>query len=106
MNTFFHWLAPAGALSIALLSTALAADPTDAKAPAQPLRYQSAFGDYKPWRDIKPGSWRELNESVAPAPGKTGGHAGHTPAAQPAAPKASAPAAPAHHGHRMHGGKR
>jgi len=75
MNTFFHWLAPAVALSIALLSAALAADPTDAKAPTQPLRYQSVFADYKPWRDIKPGSWRELNDSVAPAPGKTGGHA-------------------------------
>ena len=106
MTTLFHWLAPAGVLSVALLPAAHAADPTDANTPAQPLRYQSAFADYKPWQDIKPGNWRQLNADVTPAPGKTSGHAGHAPAAPPAAPKASAPTAPGHHGHHMHGGRR
>lgn len=95
MNTFCKWLAPAVALGVGLLSAAQAADPTEAKTPAQSLRYESAFADYKPWRDIKPGDWRQLNANVSPA----------RPAAPSAAPKASAPTAPAHQGHHMHGGK-
>jgi hypothetical protein len=113
MKNAFQRLAPAMALCLPLLATAQqASSPADAKAAGQPLRYQSAFSDYKPWQDIKPGDWRQLNDSVAPKDGKSGGHAGHgaAPASAPAAPaaKASAPAAPAaetHQGQHMHGGK-
>lgn len=92
----------------ALAQTPAAAAPS-ASAPA--LRYQSAFADYKPWQDIKPGDWRQLNDNVTPKDGKGGGHAGHGAAPAPAVPaaKASAPAAPAaggHQGHQMHGGQK
>lgn len=110
MNNLLLRLASAVALSLPLLAVAQQdADATHTKAPAQPLRYQSAFGDYKPWQDIKPGNWRQLNDNVAPGPGKASGHAGHgssAPAASAAVPNASAPAAPAHLGHEMQGGQR
>lgn len=110
MNNLLLRLAPAVALSLPLLAVAQqGANATDTKAPAQPLRYQSAFADYKPWQDIKPGNWRQLNDNLVPAPGKAGGHAGHSssaPAAPSPATKASAPAAPAHQNHEMHRGQR
>lgn len=112
MNNLLSWLAPAVALSLPLLAIAQqGTNPTDSKAPASELRYQSAFADYKPWQDMKPGNWRQLNDNVAPKDGKGGGHAGHGAATAPAAPaaKASAPAAPAavgRQGHHMHGGQK
>jgi hypothetical protein len=86
-----------------------AAAASSASAPA--LRYQSAFADYKPWQDIKPGDWRQLNDNVAPKDGKGGGHAGHGAATAPAAPATNpsaqaAPAAGGHQGHQMHGGRK
>ena len=116
MNNLFLRLLPAAALCLPLLAIAQAgrADPADAKAPAPPLSYRSAFADYKPWQNLEPGNWRELNDKVAPAPGKSSGHAAHGPStsvvpaapAAPAAAKAPAPAASAGHGHGTHGGKR
>jgi len=86
-------------------ASAPAAAPSTASAPG--LRYQSVFADYKPWQDIKPGDWRQLNDNVAPKDGKSGGHAGH---AMPSAASAPAPGAskpmPGHGAHHMHGGKR
>ena len=81
-------------------------DPADARAPAPPLRYQSAFADYKPWQDTKAGDWRALNDALWNT-GAGGGHAGHAmpppPVAAPApGPKASAPSQGGHH---MHGVK-
>lgn len=114
MNNLLSWLAPAVALSLPLLAVAQqGTSPTDSKAPAPELRYQSAFADYKPWQDVKPGNWRQLNDNVAPKPGASSGHAGHG-SAQPATPAAPAAApAPAmksphqggHEGHQMPGGK-
>ena len=108
MNDISNRLTPALALCLPLLATAQPgpADPADAKAPAPKLRYESALADYKPWRDIKPGNWRELNDNLVPVPGKPTGHSGHGAAAGVApAAKASDPAASGHHGHRLHGGK-
>ena len=115
MNNLLNRLAPAVVLGLPLLAIAQqSSDPTDDKAAAQ-VRYQSAFADYKPWQDIKPGDWRQLNDNVRPTFGAAGGHAGQgiaTPAASESAsapsptPKASAPAMPAHEDHQMHGGKR
>jgi len=51
-------------------------DPADPKAPAPALRHASAFADYKPWTDLKPGDWRSANDSLRDAAAK-GGHAGH-----------------------------
>lgn len=95
MNKLVPRLALAVVLCLPPLAFAQAAsnDPTQAKAPAAALRYQSAFADYKPWQDIKPGPWRELNDRLAPVS-----------ASGPAAPadKASAPPAPAHPMHGDH----
>jgi hypothetical protein len=65
MNYLIRRGAPALALSLAVCAHAYAdtalASPAAASAPQ---RYQSAFADYKPYKDIKPGDWRALNESV------------------------------------------
>ncbi|HET9643702.1 MAG TPA: hypothetical protein VFP68_10180 [Burkholderiaceae bacterium] len=113
MNNFFQWLAAATALGLPLLATAQPpSDPADGK-PASPLRYPSAFADYKPWQDIRPGDWRQLNDNLRPAPGGDG-HAGdraaptaaHAADVAASAPATSAPAVPTHQGGHMHGGQR
>ena len=114
MNNLLNRLAPAVVLGLPVLAFAQqTGEPTDAQAAARSPRYQSAFTDYKPWQDIKPGDWRQLNENVRPSPDAAGGHTAHgttNPASRAAsapspAPGASAPAIPAHQGHQMHGGK-
>jgi len=113
MNNILPRLAPAVALCLPLLALAQAVRPdlADPKTPAPALRYPSAFADYKPWQDAKPGDWRAVNDKVRDAAAKGGGHAGHAmPAAAPAsapapAPKALVPAMPGHGGHHQHGGK-
>ena len=69
MNTLFQRLAPAMVLGLPLLALAQTGrvDPAEAKASAPPLRYQSAFADYKPWQDAKPGDWRAVNDKVRDA---------------------------------------
>ena len=110
MNSFLSRLAPALALCLPLLAVAQQrAEAPDAKSPATPLRYQSAFANYKPWQDIKPGHWRQLNDNLVA--GSSGGHSMHGMGAAASAPaaQASAPAAPAPQGHQMHqmqGGKK
>jgi hypothetical protein len=110
-NTLFR-LAPAVALCLPLLALAQAGqpDPADSKASVPALRYQSAFADYKPWTDTRPGDWRAVNDNVRDAAAKGGAHAAPgAPAAAPAASapasQASAPAMPGHGGHHQHGGK-
>ena len=113
MINLFSRLAPVAALCLPLLALAQPGrpDPADPTASAPALRYQSAFADYKPWQDLKPGDWRVVNDNVRDAAAKGGGQAGHSmPSAPPAsasapASKASAPAMRAHEGHHMHGGK-
>jgi hypothetical protein len=110
MNNTFLRLAPSLALCLPLLALAQAGrpDPADPKASAPALRYQSAFADYKPWADTKPGDWRAVNDTVRDAAAK-GAHAGHgagAAASAAPAPNASAPAMSAHGSHQHHGGKR
>jgi hypothetical protein len=110
MNSFLFRLVPVAALCLPLLALAQAGrpDPADAKAPAPALRYRSAFADYKPWQESKPGDWRAVNDNVRQAGAKSNGHAGHqmSPAPPSAASAPSAkPAAPAHGGQPTHGGK-
>ncbi|MFY9509434.1 MAG: hypothetical protein WAQ05_00485 [Rubrivivax sp.] len=105
MNTFLSRLAPALALSLPLLAIAeQRADAAQAKGSATPLRYQSAFADYKPWQDVQPGNWRRLNDGLVPAAGRAGGHTTHGMGDAPPAPaaKASAPAAPPHQSLQLH----
>lgn len=111
MNKLAHGLAPALMLCLPLgvLAQSTSSQAEDVNAAAPPLRYQSAFSDYKPWQDIKPGNWRQLNDALAATPaGQAGAHAGHAmPAASGGAP-VPAPAGPSatpHGGHSMHGGK-
>lgn len=109
MNTFLNGLA-ATALCVPLAALAQPAPshPGKAGAPASPLTYRSAFADYKPWQDAKPGDWKALNDAV----GKSGGHSMSMPmgagTASPPASAASKPAMPGHGGHQMHmqGGKK
>ncbi len=112
MNHLLHRLAPALALSLPLLSGAQGvAEPRNAKA-AAPLRYQSAFADYKPYGGADLGNWRALNDAVGVAALKQGGHAGPGATATPSPAGAPAAAAsspmpgreprPKHHSH--HGG--
>lgn len=112
MHILFTRLAPAVALSLPWLALAQQGAPAPTRAPAATLRYQSAFADYKPWQDIKPGDWRQLNDGLTSGTASTGRHAGHADAkpATPPAPAASAPspAHPGHHrghhqGHQAHG---
>jgi|SRR5688572_17813858 len=89
-------------------------DPADPKIAVPPLRYESALGGYRPFRDEGPAPWKQVNEEVK----GLGGHAAHAPtrkdappaavpsAAKPAAippaskkPEPAAPAKPAEHKH-------
>lgn len=79
-----------------------AAQPVASASP--PLRYDSAFADYKPWQDIAPLEWRKVNDAVREAASR-GGHAGHGSAAAPAAANsASAPSPKPEPAHGHHGG--
>jgi hypothetical protein len=118
-NPLARWVT-ALASSLAPFVSALAgsADSTPAAASAL-LQFRSAFADYKPWQDIKPGTWRALNDALQR--GETGGTGamhdmgsmhdmptmhGHSPSPIPAASApASAPdSEAAHSGHHTHGG--
>jgi hypothetical protein len=128
MNKFTARRAPVMALGLLLIAPAQAgqADPPDPGASAA-LRYESAFVDYKPWQDLKPGRWRELNDALAPDARRSAGPATMSPPATPTTPAsatgtatatatatttataASSPANGAHGhgpGHPMHGGRR
>jgi hypothetical protein len=111
MNTSLNWLAPAVALTfpLAALAQPATADSGKVGALATPPAYRSAFADYKPWQDSKPGDWKAMNDAV----GRSGGHSMSMPmepTAAPAAPEtaASKPPIPGRSGHEMHmqGGKK
>jgi hypothetical protein len=101
-----------------LPATSQAADTESPRAAAQ-LTYQSAFADYKPYKDAEPANWRVLNDTVAGVSDGASGHAGHGMGGMggmkgmemPAMPAASASApmqmktTPNHDGHHKHGGK-
>ena len=46
--------------------------PADPAATAPALKYESAFADYRPYREEKLAPWRDLNDEV----GRVGGHVG------------------------------
>lgn len=106
MNRLCLRAAPVLVLCLPLGAFALAegARPDDPAAAAPALRHASAFADYKPWQEIRPGNWRQLNDQlVAPAAGRAGGHGSHAMPAPPQGAAAHPPPAPA--GHPMHGGR-
>ena len=73
-------------------------DVADPKAATPPASYESAFKDYKPYKDPEIVRWREVNDNV----GRLNGHVGHVaPQAGPAAkPGAKPPAAAGHGAHK------
>lgn len=105
--TFFRYV-PAMVLGLPMLAAAQPGnDPANAAAPAQPLRYESAFADYKPWQDLDARDWRQVNDDLlrpqprplqqppdaTPAPG----HQGHQQPQQPQQQE--------QHHHHQHGGR-
>jgi hypothetical protein len=84
-------------LALALAKPALAATPAaaDPAAAVPPVRYESAFAGYRPYREQPLADWRGVNEEVVAAGGHIGifggasGHARHgagqTPSPTPAA---------------------
>ncbi len=65
MKHLIQRAAPVLALCVVALRPAFAQAPTPAHAAASAsLPYRSAFAEYKPWQDAKPGDWRALNEAV------------------------------------------
>ena len=113
MNDLIRRLAPVVALCLpfSALAQATRPDPADPKTAAPALRYPSAFSDYRPWQDVKPGDWRALNDALRAQASGGGAHAGHAmpmamppaaPAVPASAPKAPAPAASAPGGHAHH----
>jgi hypothetical protein len=68
-----------------------------------PLQYQSAFADYKPYRDLQRGNWKAMIEAT-----RNSGIAQHTAKPPPEKPPASgAPSEPKQYeGHMQHGGTR
>lgn len=85
-------------LSIVVMATPVLAcaqqkarpDPADPAAAAPAPAYDSAFKTYVPQGEIKPATWKDINDEM----GRLGGHTGHTrDSADPAAPgPATAPA--------------
>ena len=115
MKTLLTSLALAAALGMPLVAPAQTSgtQPVTAAASGSPLRYQSAFADYKPYQDVKSGDWKAMNDAA----GKSGGHSmampmsmpmGGASAPSPSASAASTPAMPGHGGHQMpkQGGKK
>lgn len=114
MNTL-QTMACAVAFAMPQLASAQAA-PADRTAPgpaAPPPQYESAFSDYKPYRDEPVADWRQVNDTVRQAADKGGDgtnqHGHKTPADGRTLPGAAAPAtdAPARKqmDHGMHGGR-
>lgn len=113
MTTLLLRLVPTLALCSLWVAQAQAggSEPVASHAQHPALVYTSAFTDYKPWRELKTGDWRAVNETVREAGLKAGSHAtGHgapTPLSTDAVTaQASMPAAPLQGDHTMHGAKK
>ncbi|SRR5581483_4325959 len=74
---FFKFVVPlCGAAAITALSAAAQPPalpgPADARAPVPPVKYESAFAGYMPYREPEVQSWQAVNEAARSA----GGHKG------------------------------
>ncbi|MEJ8826966.1 hypothetical protein WKW80_34050 [Variovorax humicola] len=70
MKNYLKTLASALALGLPLWVAAQvpASGRADPKTPAPELRYESAFADYRPYQDARPGDWRAINAAVGKPP--------------------------------------
>jgi hypothetical protein len=100
MKNYVKTLARALVLCLPPWIAAQAADGGQAEptTPSPGLRYESAFADYRPYQDIKPGDWRAINAAVSKPP------VGH--AMGSSAPQTPSPAGSGHGGHSMRGDKK
>lgn len=78
MNAFFRawplWLALLPLVGYAQTGARL--DPADPSMAVPTTKYDSAFGDYRPYKDQKVGPWKQVLDEVAGVPGAAG-HTGH-----------------------------
>ena len=95
-NTFPSW-AVAVAACMPVPGIAQTAK-VDAQGSTPQLSYQSAFADYKPYRNIPLANWRAVNDALAS--GAQG--MGQTPMPTGNSPATSAPAKPMQEDHQMH----
>ena len=95
-NTFPSWVV-AVAACMPVLGIAQTAK-VDAQGSAPQLSYQSAFADYKPYRDIPLANWRAVNAALA------SGMQGmvQTPMPTGNSPATPAPTKPMHEDHQLH----
>lgn len=116
-------LAACGAVALGTSLVAAFAQPVGNAPTAQtpttaPLRYTSAFTDYKPWQAVPADDWRRVNDRVGAATAAARDGAPDAAAAMPmpmpmpaakpqsATPSPAATAPPMNHrGHAGHGGK-
>ena len=98
---------PVVALGAVAAALSAAAQPA-ANAPAQsvtssaPLRYQSAFSDYRPFQEIDVGNWKALNDQVRTSAAGRSMPTTPAPQANPAAPASGSTPMP----HLDQGGKK
>ena len=82
-----------GSLPVAAQQGLTRSAPVDSAAAVPPVRYESAFTGYTPFRDQEVTRWREMNDEAA----HIGGHIGIMRGARPPAstqPQRGAPKAP------------
>ena len=92
------------------MASAATPDPFDSKAQVPPIKYESAFGGYRPLADEKIAAWRESNELARRLGGWSAFAGGKTPDVESApaesTPKTRSiaePKSPAQGGHGSHG---
>lgn len=95
MNRAMLLLLAAYASGTAFAQSGAAGDPRAPQARVPAVTYQSAFQDYRSYREQELASWREVNEEVA----RVGGHIGVMKSAEESdkPQKDEKPAAGAHH---------
>lgn len=91
-KTTLGWVAALSAC-VPWLACAQPAQPAEPSRAPQRLPYVSAYLDYKPFRDLGPGDWRALNQTVGAAALRQGHAAGSAEAQAPTAGPTSVPAA-------------
>ncbi|MEJ7930136.1 hypothetical protein WG922_09130 [Ramlibacter sp. AN1015] len=95
MNRKTLWRAAAAFFGLPLMALAQT-HPAHPAGDAPALQYQSAFSDYKPWRELKRGDWRAVNDTVGSAK-HSGSHGAGAAPSEPARPaEAARSTAPAH----------
>jgi hypothetical protein len=109
MNTLRIPILAAIAASLALQVAAQTGrtNPPDIQAPTVPLRYESAFSDYKPYQDLPMANWRQVNDAVLEAASAAATSGGDGTTVSPGLPGSVPTQGPGqdHDAHHMKGAK-